>query len=91
MKKILLLCLLISSVSFVFAQTVPTPCASDYKINNGGGSCPDVNGGPATGSVTLSFDEAVDPNHLPVITVVLDVTDPNNTVPVTDVTFGSGE
>jgi len=91
MKKILLLCLLIASVSLVFAQTIPTPCATDYKINNGGGNCPDVNGIPATGSVTLSFDVALDPNHLPIISLVQDITDPNNVQTVTDVTFGPGE
>jgi hypothetical protein len=91
MKKILLLCLLIASVSFVFSQTIPTPCATDYKINNGGGNCPDVGGISATGSVTLSFDEALDPAHLPFISLVLDVTDPNNVTTVTDVTFGPGE
>ena len=91
MKKILLLCLLIASVSVIFAQTVSTPCASDYKVNNGGGSCPDFLGLVATGSVTLSFDVALDPNHIPIIASVLDITDANNPVPVTEVTFGPGE
>lgn len=91
MKKILLLCLLIASVSLTFAQAIPTPCVADYKINNGGGNCPDVNGISATGSVTLSFDVALDPNHLPIISLVQDITDPSNVQTVTDVTFSSGE
>jgi hypothetical protein len=92
MKKILLLCLLIASVSFVFAQNLP--CVSDYKINNGGGHCPDtvINGTTvsATGTVTLSFDLAVDPNNMPILTTVFDLTD-NPNVPVPGITFGPGE
>jgi hypothetical protein len=92
MKKILLLCLLIASVSLIFAQTVPTPCATDYRINNGGGNCPDdENGLAATGSVTLIFSEALDPNHIPAITTVLDITDLANPILVTGVSFGPGE
>jgi len=89
MKKILLLCLLIASVSFVFAQTLP--CNVDYKINNGGGNCPDLNGVPATGIVTLSFDAAVTAGNLPVISLVRDITDPNSPVVVTGLIFGAGE
>jgi Secretion system C-terminal sorting domain len=91
MKKFLLLLLLIFSVVVIFSQTVPTPCPSDYKINNGGGNCPDIGGLSATGSVKLVFQEQLDPDHIPVIASVLDITDPNNPVPVTDVTFGAGE
>jgi len=89
MKKFLLSLLLISSVSLAFAQSFP--CVTDYKINNGGGNCPDLNGVSATGSVTLSFDGAVDPNNIPVIFSVTDITDPNNPIVVTDVTFGPGQ
>ena len=32
---------MVSSASLVFSQT---PCVLDYQINNGGGSCPDLNG-----------------------------------------------
>jgi hypothetical protein len=92
MKKILLLCLLIASVSFAFSQTFP--CVSDYKINNGGGPCPDtvLNGvtGTATGTVTLSFDLAVDPNHMPILSAVFDLNvDPD--FPVEEIVFGPGE
>ena len=91
MKKILLSLLLMASVNLVFAQTpIPHPCVNDYKINNGGGSCPDLNGVVATGTVTLSFLVALNPNFLPEITAVTDITDPNNPIPVTGVTFGPG-
>jgi hypothetical protein len=90
MKKFLLLLLLIFSVVVIFAQTVPTPCAEGYKINNGGGGCPDLDGAKATGSVELSFAEALDPDHLPIITSVLDVTDPNNPITIIDDTFREG-
>jgi Secretion system C-terminal sorting domain len=90
MKKFLLLLLLIFSVVVIFAQTVPTPCAAGYKINNGGGSCPDLNGVEATGSIELSFDEPVDPNHLPIITSVQDITDPSNPITIIDNTFREG-
>jgi hypothetical protein len=87
MKKILLLCLLIASVCLVFAQT---PCVNGSKVNNGGGNCPDINGISATGTVTLSFDGAVDPNNIPAILGVTDISDPNNPVSVTGVSFGEG-
>jgi len=91
MKKILLSLLLMTSVNLVFAQTsIPHPCVNDYKINNGGGSCPDLNGVVATGTVTLSFLVALNPSFLPEITAVTDITDPNNPIPVTGVTFGPG-
>lgn len=90
MKKFLLLCLLIASVSSIFAQTVPTPCVSDYRINNGGGNCPDLNGLEATGSITLSFDDALDPDHLPFISLVQEISDPNNVITITGVTFSEG-
>ena len=89
MKKILLLFLLIiSSVSFVFSQN---PCVQDYQINNGGGSCPDINGTSATGTITLSFNGVIDPLAIPTIVFVTDITDPLNPVLVEDITFGSGE
>ena len=92
MKKILLLCLLIASVNIIFAQTIPTPCPADYKINNGGGQCPDVNGLSATGIVTLSFDVDLDPAHLPIITLVQDITDPDSPpIAITDISFGDAE
>src|SRR4030095_14991650 len=88
MRKILLLFLLmISSVSFVYSQT---PCVLDYQINNGGVSCPDVNGTGATGTITLTFDGPIDPLNIPTIVTVFDITDPANQVEVTGVTFGSG-
>jgi hypothetical protein len=89
MKKILLSLLLMVSVNLVFAQ-VPHPCVNDYRINNGGGGCPDVNGVGATGTITLSFLVAIDPNFIPEITAVTDITDPANPIPVTGVSFGPG-
>ena len=88
MRNILLLFLLmISSVSFVYSQT---PCVLDYQINNGGGSCPDLNGNGATGTITLTFDGPIDPLNIPHIVTVFDITDPANQVEVTDVTYGDG-
>jgi type IX secretion system substrate protein len=87
MKKNLLLFLLMVSSVLVFSQT---PCVSSYKINNGGGSCPDLNGVSATGTVTLSFDGPVDPNSIPTILSVTDITDPNNQHVVTGISFGTG-
>ncbi len=87
MKKILLLCLLIASVSLVFAQDLP--CVSDYKINNGGGNCPDtvLNNATvqATGSVTLSFDGPINANNIPLI---VSVSDQNGVI--SGITFSSG-
>jgi hypothetical protein len=89
MKKFLLSLLLISSVSLVFAQSFP--CVTDYKINNGGGNCPDtvIDGQTvsATGTVTLTFESAVDPGNLPVI---LSVTSLDSNKIVDGVSFGSG-
>jgi len=92
MKKTLLSCLLIVSVSFVFAQSYP--CISDYKItiiNNGGGNCPDtiIDGQlvTATGSVTLSFATAVDPNNL---AIIVSVTSLDSNEIVAGVSFGAG-
>ncbi|HEU5166405.1 MAG TPA: T9SS type A sorting domain-containing protein [Chitinophagaceae bacterium] len=88
MRKILLLFLLvISSISFVYSQT---PCVLNYQINNGGGSCPDLNGNGATGTITLTFDGPIDPLNIPHIVTVFDITDPANQVEVTDVTYGDG-
>ena len=89
MKKILLLFLLVtSSVSLVFSQN---PCVQDYQINNGGGSCPDLNGTSATGTITLSFNGVIDPLLIPTIVSATDITDPLNPVLVIDITFGTGE
>jgi hypothetical protein len=90
MKKFLLLLLLIFSVVVIFAQTIPTPCVADYKINNGGGSCPDLGGVEATGSVELSFDVPLDPNHLPIVTKVEEISDPANPITIVDNTFREG-
>src|SRR5688572_151378 len=88
MKTILFLCLLMgSSVSLVFSQN---PCVIEIKINNGGGSCPDVNGTSATGTVTLSFDGVIDPLLVPTIVSVTDITDPLNPQSVTDINFVAG-
>ena len=76
MKKFLLSILLTSSASFVFSQDLP--CVTDYKINNGGGRCADLNGLSATGSVTLSFVGPIDPNNIPIITSVALASDPGN-------------
>ena len=102
MKKILLTLLLIASVNSLFAQTLP--CLIDYRINNGGGSCPDtilvggaVGGGDttltATGTVTLTFSGTVTPNNIPKIGSVFEVLPPvgplGDTL-ITDIVFGKG-
>jgi hypothetical protein len=87
MKKNLLLFLLMVSSVIGFSQT---PCVLDYQINNGGGSCPDVNGTSATGTITLTFDGPVDPLNIPTIVSVFDITDPLNQFLVTDITYGPG-
>jgi Secretion system C-terminal sorting domain len=88
MKKILLLFLfIVSSVNLVFSQN---PCPIDYKINNGGGSCADLNGLTATGTITLSFDGPIDQLNIPSIGSVYDITDLLNPVLVTGITFGPG-
>ena len=86
-KNLLLFLLMVSSVSFVYSQT---PCVLDYQINNGGGSCPDLNGASATGTITLSFDGPVDPLNIPTIVIVFDITDPANQFEVTGVVYGAG-
>lgn len=87
-KNLLLFLLMLSSISTVFSQT---PCVLNYQINNGGGSCPDLNGTSATGTITLSFDGLIDPLNIPSIVTVFDITDPLNQFPVTDITYGSGQ
>jgi hypothetical protein len=88
MKKNLLLSLVMVSIaSLVSSQT---PCVGDYKINNGGGSCPDVNGASATGTITLSFDGLIDPLSIPAIISIFDITDPLNQQLLTDINFGPG-
>jgi hypothetical protein len=87
MKKNLLLFLLMVSSVIVFSQT---PCVLNYQISNGGGSCPDINGTSATGTITLTFDGPVDPLNVATIVSVFDITDPLNQFLVTDVTYGAG-
>ena len=86
-KNLLLFLLMLSSISFVFSQT---PCVLDYQISNGGGSCPDVGGTSATGTITLTFDGPVDLLNVATIVSVFDITDPLNQFLVTDVTYGAG-
>ena len=86
-KNLLLFLLMLSSVSFVFSQT---PCVLDYQINNGGGSCPDVGGTSATGTITLTFDGPVDLLNVATIVSVFDITDPLNQFLVTDISYGVG-
>ena len=86
-KNLLLFLLMMSSVSFVFSQT---PCVLDYQINNGGGSCPDVGGTSATGTITLTFDGPVDLLNVATIVSVFDITDPLNQFLVTDISYGLG-
>ena len=86
MKKFLLSVLLIASVSLGFSQDLP--CVSDYRINNGGGECPDQNGVSATGTVTLFFDGTIDPTNIPLIVFVAYATDPST--PLADISFGEG-
>lgn len=92
MKKILLASILSFSLLAGFAQT--SPCISEYKINNGGGNCPDIvrNGQTisATGTVTLTFTFTLDPNNLPTVVRAVDITNPATPIDVTDVTFGPG-
>ena len=92
MKKILLSILLLASVNVIFAQTT-LPCPIDYKINNGGGNCPDtiINGitVSATGTVTLTFDGPVPPNNIPRITRVSEILPAGDTL-ITGITFGPG-
>ena len=89
MKKILLLFLLmVSSVSLVFSQF---PCPTVSKINNGGGSCPVMNGTAATGTITLTFDGPIDPNNIPQIDNAQFFDDATATwVVVTGITYGDG-
>ena len=94
MKKFLLSILLIASVNFIFAQTQTLPCPVDYKINNGGGNCPDtvINGVTisATGSVTLTFDGPVPPNNIPQIITVFEILPGPDTL-ITGIFFGPGQ
>ena len=91
MKKFLLSFLLVATVSLAIGQA-STPCVADYKISNGGGSCPaNADGVKATGTITLTFDAAVDPNTLPILIGATDITDPNNPVSVTGITFGPAQ
>jgi hypothetical protein len=89
MKKTLLSFLLITATTLVFAQTFP--CISDYKVNNGGGSCADsvIDGQlqPPTGTVTITFDAAADPNNL---AVIVSVTSLDSNKIVEGVVFGAG-
>jgi hypothetical protein len=89
MKKTLLSIFLIASTTLVIGQSFP--CIIDYKINNGGGSCPDtlINGKleTPTGSVVLNFDAAVDPNNT---AVIVSVTSLDSNKVVQSVLFGPG-
>lgn len=87
MKTSLIIFLLLVSANVVFSQSPATPCITEYKLNNGGGNCPDLNGFQATGSVTLTFDGTVDPNFIPRIVRVDSM--PGGTVP--GVFFGPGQ
>ena len=89
MKKTLLSICLIASATLVFAQSFP--CVSDYKINNGGGHCPDtlIDGQleTATGSVTLTFDASVNPNNP---AIIVSITSLDSNAVVQGVSFGPG-
>lgn len=78
------------SGTLVFAQT---PCPIEYRLNNGGGNCPDtvINGVTvtATGTVTLTFEAPVDPNNIPAIGLVQETTT-NPPVILTGISFGRG-
>ena len=63
----------------------PSSCISGYKGNNGGGNCPDLNGQPATGKVTLFFTSA-----LTVAPTILSVTDNDPATDLSNVRFGPG-
>jgi len=86
MKKSLLAFLFVASVSFSLSQDLP--CVLDYRINNGGGVCQDINGLSATGTVMLYFDGTIDPLHIPLVVSVATAADPNT--PLANITFGEG-
>lgn len=86
MKRVLLFLSIITATA-VNAQFLP--CVAEYRINNGGGNCPDLNGVQATGSVTASFDDPVSPGFEPQIFEVYEVTQSGNVL-VEDVFFGPG-
>jgi hypothetical protein len=92
MKKFLL-----SSIfSFVllsgFSQTTTPSCVAEYKINNGGGSCPAISneGFNPTGTITLTFDFTVTADNIPTVVSAVNITDPNNPIDVSGVIFGPG-
>jgi hypothetical protein len=93
MKKILLSATLSFALLTGFAQTTVPSCVSEYKINNGGGSCPPIGqeGFNPTGTITLTFDFAVTANNIPTVVKAVNVTDPNNPIDVTGVLFGTGD
>ena len=64
---------------------LPGACVSSYKGNNGGGNCPDLNGHPATGKVTLFFTSA-----LSAAPTILSVTDNDPATDLSNVLFGPG-
>jgi len=86
-KNLLLFFLIVPLTNFVFSQT---PCIASYKINNGGGNCPDLNGASATGTITLSFDGQIDPLSIPTIISVTDISDLLVQQLLTDINFGYG-
>ena len=65
---------------------LPGSCVSSYKGNNGGGNCPDINGQPATGQVTLFFTSA-----FTVAPTILSVTDNDPATNLSNVFFGPGD
>jgi hypothetical protein len=86
MKKFLLGFLLTASVSFALSQDLP--CVIDYRINNGGGLCADLNG-RSNGTVMLIFDGTIDPLQIPILVSVATAADPST--PIAGVTFGPGK
>lgn len=80
MKKFLLTIAFSLSMFVIYAQ-----CVVSFKGNNGGGNCdPLPDGGLATGTITICFDQPVTEATAPDITCVFDLT---NLEPVTGITF----
>ena len=65
---------------------LPGSCVSSYKGNNGGGNCPELNGQPATGKVTLYFTSA-----FTIAPAILSVTDNDPATTLSNVFFGPGD
>src|SRR4030095_10080247 len=60
-------------------------CLAGYKGNNGGGNCPDLNGLPPTGTVTLSFTTS-----FTIAPTILSVTSSDPSDDLSDIIFGPG-